>query len=1050
MKTKNKILSLLLSITALFSIIPKVSFAQIDYVDYGTKLEILENKLKECELMGISTEYETVNYTVIKHFCDYINEDIDNGVAESEINYNISALNKLYNEAVSNLDSYIAGEKTPFESPRANMFNLKRKGSVLYDDERPVLAVGYGHFNQARRDISDFQNFGADNIQMEIGPTSMVYSFGGWLDGTNRNPTGTVEQSSSMYHSGKNSLKVKKTSDIEENVYFRLYQNISCSPLSKYKFGCWSRSNDTNEIWVSANGFHDRNHITDKSGTWNENIWTYETGEEQTTIEFSMVIEGVTTVYLDDFYLYEVDENGNSLSENLLKNPGFETGWGYDDCISYLTDALTVAEESNIGVSLLLSPHYFPQNLDEELYTNKGVFINYNINAPEAKKVIEEYLRNLLPYLTDYSAISNICISNEPVFDTRNFMDFYNPFFREYLEALHGDINTLNECYNTEYKSFEEILMPLEDVSEPIYYDWVDFNDKIFTDWHKWMISIVKEYFPNMPVHSKMMKYFSPRSAIREDSDRSILARGTDLELFSEFSDILGNDTYDYVYNTDTYYRTMFLYDYQSSIADKPIYNSEDHIIQNKSEIYNIDQRKHWRNNLWQGAIHGRNASTAWVWERSYNQNSDFYKSVLTRPDVVAEAGKTALDLNRLAYEVTSIQQKQPDVALLYSKPSRVYSDTHMQNLLEIYKNLLNIGQKPGIVSDKSISSLEKYKVLIIPDVSNCKKETFASIESFIRNGGKVIYYNTLPSKNEYNQAVFDISYLKDNAYIYIGNDNGNQLLEYLKNWGIQKIYLVDETTRKIPSDMDWQYTIEGNKILLNISSLDYEKTKNISVCSDDFVINSFNDLISDTFIGSNITFSAYEPKMLECEIVEKEKSKITNIYKHAEKILWDYNGNDYIGANVYRLTSSGNLSFKADVSNTEFTFGELPETYVVKAVNSDKTECDGKIITVAENEIFRMNAENITVKNGRVNLKIKMENLHSSYATGVATVEILNSDGDVTNINFQKITLPKGKECTYEISMCIDENDTVVRIYAADSMLGKNIYSNIVSSELT
>lgn len=62
----------------------------------------------------------------------------------------------------------------------------------------------------------------------------------------------------------------------------------------------------------------------------------------------------------------------------------------------------------------------------------------------------------------------------------------------------------------------------------------------------------------------------------------------------------------------------MLFYDYQTSIKEAPIYNSEDHIIPDgEAMIFNDAELQHCLANLWQGAVHGKCGSVIWLWERA-------------------------------------------------------------------------------------------------------------------------------------------------------------------------------------------------------------------------------------------------------------------------------------------------------------------------------------------------------------------------------------------------------------------------------------------------
>jgi len=74
----------------------------------------------------------------------------------------------------------------------------------------------------------------------------------------------------------------------------------------------------------------------------------------------------------------------------------------------------------------------------------------------------------------------------------------------------------------------------------------------------------------------------------------------------------------------------------------------------------------------------------------------------------VNQVGRTGLDLNRLAGDVTAFQNAPPKVGILYSTASNVYtSGTGYVNATNnVYKALLYDGQKAGFVNRSFTSSV--------------------------------------------------------------------------------------------------------------------------------------------------------------------------------------------------------------------------------------------------------------------------------------------------------------------------------------------------------
>lgn len=1014
-------------------------------IDYSGKLAELRLLLDECKTLNIPTDYEMVNYTTIERFEGYVNEDIANG--KSFAAFNVSCLEALYTEAKTNLQAYIAGEKTPFKVTRADTGSLFNIGSALYDKNGYAFTIGYGHFIQAQKDVENFQNFGANNIQMEIGPTKLVESEYGWRKAISGTIDATVQITDSMANSGSYSLKLTNTTPKATNVFIRMVQNITCKSSTQYSFGCYSRGNTVNNLWMSANGFDDRNTIS-ASSSWKKNSFTYTSAANQTELVVQFLCEGITTVYLDDFFLYELDSNGEAVSDNLLANPGFESNDKYIGSVNYVLNTLKNAKRNNIAVSLLLSPHYFPTDLSEDIYTTKGGFIKFNIDAPEAREVIENYLRALLPHLKDYTSLQNICISNEPVYNTTYFYNFYNPRFQEYLESVHGNISALNAAYGKSYTGFSQINMPTDlKQHDALCYDWIEFNEKVFTDWHKWMADIVREYLPNIPLHSKLMGYFSVTS---EANARDYLARGTDLELFDEFSDYAGNDSHDYIERTDSYFSTMFLYDYQHSVTKKPVYNSEDHIISDKNKVFNLEQRNHLRNNLWMGAVHGRNMSSIWVWERSEDSGSDFSNSVLFRPDVVAEVGKTNLDLARLSYQVSQVQQEEPNAAIFYSKPTRLYDAAYSQKMFWAYKTMLNFGSKVGVVSDKSITQLSDYKLLIIPNVTHCKKETLSQITEFIKGGGKVIYSGNVLSKDEYNNSL-DNSYVIANGYSYTSSDYDrvlDSLTECLRALSGARVSLIDQATGTAPINLDWQYSVFDGILLVNLANLEFDSVKNLSVYFDGEKLTGMKECISGKTGIDTVELTGYIPQLLQYKIPHYVEAEIRDIsVGENRRLSWSYIG-DYMGANIYSVESSGNITLIDSIETTEF-FCLDSGTYLIRALGRKEYESKGKIVTVAEDMPLSLTLDSVTLNKGYVTCDVSLKNKRDTYVSVVVCVRVLTENGKVNQYTYNQVTLRGSQKDSIKILMPFSEDAAEVLISAWDSAVSKNLLADEIGKTI-
>ncbi len=845
---KNKIIAVLLSVTAVYGNIIPVSAAD----DYSQQLGEIKSLLDICAGKGISTDYESINYYTMDKFVKYLAEDEANGAPDEQLEYNRNAMTELYNETVSNLNAYIDGTKTPYAIDYPDMGNLTVSGSTITDGKNPVYSVGYGHFGQAREDVIDFDKFGADNIQIEIGPTDIESSIAGWNDYNVGNCDGSISIDTENYTDGSRSIKFVNNSEKASNVYMYISRYVYVKPNTSYTMTFDCKGKGVNGFYATMNSWDGRV-ASSAISSWRTKTLTYTTTADQSKLHVFMLVDNVTeSLYIDNITLKESGSN-----VNLLEEVGSFESDKYHGSAWYVYDTLKRAEENNVAVTLLLSPHYFPENLSDNLYSDNGGSVGFNVDEPEAREVIENHIRTVLSGLDGYGALSSICLSNEPTYNTRGFADFYNPKFREYIKEKHGTISAVNSTYGlsdgffgfgkTSYDSFDDIKMPSSlGNGGAIAYDWIEFNDRVLTDWHKWMADIVHEYLPDIPVHSKILPYIFNES---DSKRREYLSRGVDLEMFDEFSTFAGNDNYGYISNPDSYYIKMMYYDYLSSATGKPVYNSEDHVISDDDEVYSELQLRHAKNSLLQGALHGCSMSSLWVWERAYN-------GILFRPDVVAGIGKTHLDMIRLSEEIDGIRTTKPDVALYYSKATRLYNSDYDVKLLNTYKALVTSGYKVGFVSEKSMDKLNDYKYLIIPGAVNAHDDAQNDIVSFMTNGGKVRYMANSFTRNKYNKKISN-TWLTDGCVLYSG-DTAEEIRESLENV-LDKPEVVVYNNGETATDVEWNYDVSGEYPVVSISNLSQTEEKNLTVYYNGEQLIGMTDLLGGGEDISEITLGAYE-----------------------------------------------------------------------------------------------------------------------------------------------------------------------------------------------
>lgn len=423
------------------------------------------------------------------------------------------------------------------------------------------------------------------------------------------------------------------------------------------------------------------------------------------------------------------------------------------------------AAKAGVAVNLLVSPHYFPQWAYEKwphLRDAGGGFLQVDVQAPEARQVYEKFLRVLIPRIKDHTALHSICLSNEPVFTSGENSVNVRKKWHEWLRTRHGDIAALNRRWRSDYADFDSIPSASSERMEfsPLYADYLRFNREAFAEFHAWMAGLIREMAPDVPLHAKIM--IAANFARHAHGPWCVSP-----DLFARLSDINGNDCWKYYLGSGTHtwandwQSENMGYDFQRSMADKPVFNSENHLIPDR----NLEPvpPEHIANVFWQGAVHGQNATTTWVWERTYSFTSDITGSIMHRPACVEAMGRTGLDLMRLAEEVDALQRMPVEAALLWSPTSILAGEEYPSRTKQAYEAMNFLGIRLGFVTDRQLQeSLESgelpqrlagVKLIVVAGANHVPESTLDALVQFSRKGGRVLCLDRCFAHDDYGLA---------------------------------------------------------------------------------------------------------------------------------------------------------------------------------------------------------------------------------------------------------------------------------------------------------
>jgi hypothetical protein len=378
------------------------------------------------------------------------------------------------------------------------------------------------------------------------------------------------------------------------------------------------------------------------------------------------------------------------------------------------------AGEQGVAVDLILSPHYYPEWMAEKYPKLKaqGWFFS---DAPENHAFLKKYVDYLVPRLKEGKGLISICLANEPGFPESGARVCPESLAKwsRWLKNKHGTLEVLNGLYGSAYKSFTEVKPPALEAAGAARLDWSWFLQDDFTDWHRLMADCVHQVDPAIPVHTKFLIDW-----ILLEPDRNVVRLP---ELFSEVTDINGHDEWGTIW-------ASFCSDLQKSAANKPIFNSENHLI---ADYYEGDVAPNTiRLALWRQVLHGLCASAIWAWDW-YNPSDKpgtelFTGNIMYRPACLLAASKAALDMMRLSPEITLLQNRNPEIFLLWSPSDITYHPQITSLILKTYEAAHLLGRSVGFVTERQLENGKNFsgKVIVIPGTVNISGRAFSALKN--------------------------------------------------------------------------------------------------------------------------------------------------------------------------------------------------------------------------------------------------------------------------------------------------------------------------------
>lgn len=933
----------------------------------------IDSLTEKCKTAGIPLDYTYIKTAVIDKFTDLLDEEVNNSDV-SRVEYYNTVLGDLYAKARQELVDALSGNITNPIPPRYKSSAVKADNGTLLANtsvqngnhyaasvtERPIFLTGFGHWDYAMNDVASFDDMGFNFLHAEIGPKSVLkhpdpvadwnYCTNGFLK------SGTKSEISENGRSGR-AMSIKSTTAYNGESYVGISQTIKVKPNTTYVIGFYIKGSQIASSSYYSFGKSERFRFEKSYDDYTRVTQTYKTAADETEAEFKIIAEDINSeILIDDVYVKVryTDDNlvNNSGFENDADNPRLTNGFKVDYTeINNLKKCLETAEENNVAVTLLVSPHYFPGFLtesDETINSGNTVktqYLPFNPTHPKVRDTLVTYLDILIPQIKEYVSLESIIIANEPAFlagfnGTENGNAYYIPKWQEFLKERYGTITSLNNKYGSGYSGFSEVLMPSwGNIENPANgkdkkcIDYIEFNNAIIYDFHKYMSEEIKRLAPNIKIHTKMMAYL-PKTA--EVTNNQYLANGNEYSAVSELMNINGCDgavgyregAKDGNGDKHGFEENLIWYDFMRSVKNAPIYNTEDHSLgdglNDDGSLNHSTENTNWLvASLWQGAIHGKNGTALWQWNHDTEYiNGEYRGTAFTlRPYDTYMLGKTSLDLNRLSYEITAIQTKAARVALFYSDYSSQWNNCYRNALYQAYCEAIYNGQKVNFVTDYNPEKMNEndYDVVIAVMPNNVTEKSLNEMRKYVNGGGELVLTKNSDAQplgaNKYNEAFDESDYSDiirksttaeyksyDNYYVY---DSDQSVKGAIKNAisknvsDYNKIRITDVSTGEEVCYTEVNSAEYNGADIINILNMEKDKTKTVRVSINGESLKSSVNLISGETLGETFELKPYVPVFITTKKSKANADIILNAVKFDGDFNRDGKGSETVDYNI-------------------------------------------------------------------------------------------------------------------------------------------------------
>lgn len=404
------------------------------------------------------------------------------------------------------------------------------------------------------------------------------------------------------------------------------------------------------------------------------------------------------------------------------------------------------AARHDLALFPLLTGHYIPAWLRQaaggspvNIQGEKiGYWFEFSIHDPVFLEILEKFWVEVAKEVGDDPNTVAFVNWNEAAYGL-DATHYSHKAYKNWLQQRFGKIENMNEQVGTNYESFDKVEIP-SDIESNRYewYLWVLYNQEAFANFFAWQREVIHSVAPDAKLSGK-----HPVMALTGDA-----LFVNDIVLQAATQDIFGCDGYN-----------GSLLHYRNIMEVARSLNPYGPVI-----TYETRPQKSLTNNpkqsvlqLFAQIIGGARGMFYFCFgeEPRYGFETDS-----ATPPAVREELTNLFCLIRDNQEIFAIPRQQAQIAVLLSNPSTIHygtvpdpsqRDEYTKRVQQTYDLIRNQHFAVDFISERQFpdGKLMEYELLVVPSLTILENKDLHYIETFIKNGGKLLAFGESFARDE-------------------------------------------------------------------------------------------------------------------------------------------------------------------------------------------------------------------------------------------------------------------------------------------------------------